>query len=102
MNVGDIVLIKSETTIKPFWHMARVISVIPGDDGKIRSAKVLKISGVEGVYPVNLLYPLELSLTDIKKTSQEENVETESNGDARKPQRKAAIKCRKWLSNLCN
>ena len=72
--VGDIVLVRN---IQPeyvkrrhYWSLARVLSVIKGHDGKVRSATVLKGSAdylsrkrEPELHPVNHLYPLELSLT---------------------------------------
>ena len=72
--MGDIVLVRN---IQPefvkrrqYWSLARVLSVIKGHDGKIRSATVLKGTAdylkrkrEPEVHPVSHLYPLELSIT---------------------------------------
>ena len=108
ISIGDIVLIGSETTIKPFWHMACVIAVIPGADDRIRTVKVRKSDGTEGIYPINLLYPLELSLSDVSRVGREdermtsiESSESQSLPNPR-PQRAAAVLCRKRLAEGCN
>ena len=40
LKVGDIVLIKDESTPRNLWPLARVVSVHPGADGLVRSAHV--------------------------------------------------------------
>ena len=71
---GDIVLLKN---IQPdvikhrqYWALARVLDVILGSDGRIRSARVLKGSSdydrrkrEPEIHPINHLFPLELNLT---------------------------------------
>ena len=42
--VGDIVLIKSDSTSRNFWKLARVEELVEGRDGKVRSAVVKTIS----------------------------------------------------------
>ena len=80
VEVGAIVLVRN---IQPeyvkrrhYWSLARVLSVIKGHDGKVRSATVLKGSAdylkrkrEPEVHPVNHLYPLELSLTHEYRSS---------------------------------
>ena len=80
IEVGAIVLVRN---IQPeyvkrrhYWSLARVLSVIKGHDGKVRSATVLKGSAdylkrkrEPEVHPVNHLYPLELSLTHEYRSS---------------------------------
>ena len=79
IDVGNIVLVRN---IQPefvkrrhYWSLARVLGVIRGHDGKIRSATVLKGTSdylrrkrEPEVHPVSHLYPLELSLTHDHRT----------------------------------
>ena len=74
IKINDIVLIRN---IQPefikrrhYWSLARVLDVIKGHDGCIRSALVLKgLADYLGkkrepeIHPVKHLYPVELSLT---------------------------------------
>ena len=74
IKIDDIVLIRN---IQPefikrrhYWSLARVLDVIKGHDGCIRSASVLKGSAdylnkkrEPEIHPVKHLYPVELSLT---------------------------------------
>ena len=80
IKVGDIILVKN---IQPqfikkrqYWSLARVLSLIKGHDGKVRSASVLKGSAEyekckrePEVHPISHLYPLELSLTHDYRTT---------------------------------
>ena len=82
IKVGDIILVRN---IKPvyvkrrqYWSLARVLGVIRGHDGKVRSASVLKGSAdylkpkhkrEPEVHPISHLYPLELSLTHEYRTT---------------------------------
>ena len=100
ITVGDVVLIGSDLEIKPFWHLGRIIQTFPGVDGKIRSAKVLRHNRTEGIYPICKLYPMELSLCEMKK-GPSENVNVSCPTDQR-PQRLAAQKCKQSLKRLYN
>ena len=43
--------------------MGRVLEVLPGDDGKVRSAKLQRADGHIAHHSLNHLYPMELALT---------------------------------------
>ena len=88
-------MIGSDTSIKPFWHLARVTEVIAGSDGKIRSAKVKKSDGTYATYPICKLYPLEISLMTVPKIA---NVKEETGEEKEeRPVRKAALRCKEKL-----
>ena len=40
ISIGDIVLLKNDSTIRNFWKLARVKELIPGADGRVRAAIV--------------------------------------------------------------
>ena len=40
IEIGDIVLIKNDSTSRVFWKMGKVEELIPGKDGKVRAAVV--------------------------------------------------------------
>ena len=74
INVGDIVLLKNlqpeYIKKRQHWSLARVLEVIQGSDGKVRSVKILKGSADyqkrprhPEIHPINHLFPLELSIT---------------------------------------
>ena len=55
--VGDVVILKGEGTARCFWKMARVINLMPGNDGKIRAAevRVLNKDSKRGITKLRLL-----------------------------------------------
>ena len=83
ITVGDVVIIHEECLPRSRWRLGRIISLIKGKDGHVRGARVTvitkqgKISEIER--PLQKLYPLELSHSDEKTTS---NVDNESPGEA--------------------
>ena len=67
VKVNDVVLVKGPPmTKRPFWHLGRVVELIPGYDGKCRAVKVRKGDGATGTtttHALKHLYPMELALT---------------------------------------
>ena len=47
---------------RPFWHLSRIIELLPGTDQEVRVCKVKKSDSSEVVTSVENLFPLELSL----------------------------------------
>ena len=73
--------------------MARIVEIIPGNDGKIRSVRVMKGDKKTGIYPVNKLYPLELSLTNVPQSNDQSCDEI----PVQRPVRSAARRCKEQL-----
>ena len=70
IKIDDIVLIKPPAKSRQHWSLGLVIEVIPGPNGKIRSAKLLSgdANNENGErklksHSLNHLYPLELNVT---------------------------------------
>ena len=63
IKVGDIVLIKAINKPRPFWMMGKVLEVIIGYDGSIRSVKLKQGNGAIEYHSVCNLYPMEISIT---------------------------------------
>merc|ERR1711942_130651 len=64
LKPDDVVLVKGPPDKKrPYWHLGRVLEVVPGDDGKVRSAKIKRADGEIAHHSLNHLYPMELALT---------------------------------------
>ncbi|GFT41091.1 integrase catalytic domain-containing protein [Trichonephila clavipes] len=61
---GDIVLIGDTNSKRIYWPLAKVIKLIPGRDGRVRVVEVSTSSG-SFLRPIQRLYPLEVSGTDI-------------------------------------
>ena len=92
IKVGDIVLVTRPNKVRAEWSFGRVTELCPGKDGKVRVVKVAKPDRSISVYPINLLYPMELSVTPLKKSA----IITESNSEispSSVPRRLAAKKC---------
>ena len=63
IKVGDTVLIKAINKPRPFWIMGKVLELVIGFDGKIRSVKLKQGIGSIEYHSVCNLYPMELSVT---------------------------------------
>ena len=61
--IDDIVLVKLLNKSRPYWVLGRVLELIEGHDGKVRSVRLKRGDGVVVHHSINHLYPLELSLT---------------------------------------
>ena len=77
ISQGEIVIVKSETTPRAFWKLARVEKLLPGRDGNIRAAEIKLGSKFVTRRPIEQLVPIEVksTLADLE-TGQE--VEKES------------------------
>ena len=64
VRVGNIVILKNESTSRAFWKLAKVEELLPGNDGKIRAAivKVPRINGKSQLLKrvVQHLIPIEV------------------------------------------
>jgi hypothetical protein len=101
IKIGDIVLISSETKIKPLWELGRVVKLFRGSDGKIRSVRLIRPDKSEGNYSINLLHPLELSLSSVSADEAADETEAEVPTAVERPVRAAAVRCKERL-RLCN
>lgn len=113
---GDIVLIRNSLKPRPFWHMGKVVDLIIGDDGCIRSAKVQGPDKRIVLYSINYLYPLELSISHNGSSANSEpssilsqpvdkQLDSLSNSiqpvdnPHKRSQRKSAQRCREFIKN---
>ncbi|GFT13868.1 DUF5641 domain-containing protein [Nephila pilipes] len=58
-QIGEIVLIGDDNKKRLFWPLAKIIELIPGRDGKIRTVK-LKTQHGTVLRPIQRIYPLEI------------------------------------------
>ncbi|GFY40570.1 integrase catalytic domain-containing protein [Trichonephila inaurata madagascariensis] len=65
IQVGDIVLIGDDVKKRLQWPSARVIELIPGKDGLVRTVRVQQHSIL--VRPIQRIFPLEASGSDFQK-----------------------------------
>lgn len=71
-KIGDVVLVGSDDRRRLQWPLARIVELIPGRDGVVRTAKVKTQNGIL-LRPVQRLFPLEVST--------EEELDTVSHGE---------------------
>ncbi|GFT39502.1 integrase catalytic domain-containing protein [Nephila pilipes] len=64
LSVGDIVLVGSNNVKRLNWPLGRVIEMFQGEDNIERVAK-LRVSNGEIIRPIQRIYPLELSSSEI-------------------------------------
>ena len=111
--MGDIVLIKAINKPRPFWMMGKVLEIVMGFDGSIRSVKLKQGNGTVEYHSICNLYPLELSIThaprdleteisnnpvEVNINEPSEPVQVEVNRAVR-PKRKAAVRFEKMLKD---
>ncbi|GBN53019.1 hypothetical protein AVEN_189799-1 [Araneus ventricosus] len=73
-TTGDVVLIGSDNTKRLNWPLGRVIELFQGKDNIERVAK-LRVANGEIIRPIQRIYPLGMSSTEISK-SVPENIES--------------------------
>ncbi|GBN15418.1 hypothetical protein AVEN_172426-1 [Araneus ventricosus] len=59
-QVGEIVLVGDDYKKPLFWVLAKIVELIPGRDGKIRTVK-LKTQHGTVLRPIQRIYPLEIN-----------------------------------------
>ena len=99
ISVGDVVVLKNDSTSRMFWKLARVKELIESTDGVIRAAKVCVLNSGKGRVtelrrPIQHLVPLELRLsTDtegaVPRASEDDR--DEENEIRQRPRRTAAV-----------
>ncbi|GFR22988.1 hypothetical protein TNCT_295441 [Trichonephila clavata] len=74
-KVGEIVLIENPNKKRLYWPLGKVIELIPGRGGKVRTLK-LRCSNSEIIRPIQRVFPLEIQsaeTTDFTSEKSEEN-----------------------------
>jgi hypothetical protein len=106
IKIGDIVLIRHPSKPRPFWQMGRVLDVVEGPDGIIRSVYLKQADGIKINHSIKNLFPLELSVTHNPRFREDETNEDKecSGGDEKdntevtaRPPRKAALACSRFI-----
>ena len=75
ISAGDVVLVKMLNKTRPYWLLGRVLELIVGHDGKVRSVKLKRGDGVIVHHSINHLYPMELSLTHNHRDTAGDNID---------------------------
>ena len=60
LHVGSVVLMKHPIKPRPYWTLCKIVELLPGPDGLVRVAKVLKADKSTVITSVSNLFPLEL------------------------------------------
>ena len=101
---GEVVLVKDDNLPRSNWKLGKIIRLIQGRDGRIRSAEVLLPGRTVISRAINYLYPLELPICEEKikdivldTPQQKQGIDDQRNSDG-KQQRKALIKARQAIS----
>ncbi|GFU76805.1 DUF5641 domain-containing protein [Trichonephila clavipes] len=58
-QIGEVVLVGDDNKKRLFWALAKIIELIPGRDGKIRTVR-LKTQHGKMLRPIQRIYPLEI------------------------------------------
>ena len=95
LRQGDVVLLYNPVKPRVMWPLGVITELLTGDDGKTRCVRVKK-SNTEEVHSVSHIYPLEISLQNVRPPKQT----TEPLQASRRPKRKAALDCVKRMKNL--
>jgi hypothetical protein len=98
ISVGDIVILKNDSTTRVFWKLAKIESLITSNDNVVRSARV-KVLDKENMKiiilrrPIQHLIPLEIQSESDKPEKVEEQPKDVqlSTENATQPKRNAAI-----------
>jgi len=75
-KVGDVVLVGSDDKRRLQWPLARIIELIPGRDGIVRTVRVKTHHGML-LRPIQRLYPLEVSSSEEVHAIQEKKQKQE-------------------------
>ncbi|CAL1280117.1 unnamed protein product [Larinioides sclopetarius] len=68
LKVGEIALVENPNKKRLFWPLSRIIELIPGRDGKIRTLK-LKCCKSVIIRPIQRVFPLEIQPTGVDLTN---------------------------------
>ncbi|GFV78495.1 integrase catalytic domain-containing protein [Trichonephila clavipes] len=68
LKVGEIVLIENPNKKRLYWPLGKVIELIPGRDGKVRTLK-LRCSNSEIFHPIQRVFPLETQTAEMGESN---------------------------------
>ncbi|GFY26246.1 retrovirus-related Pol polyprotein from transposon 297 [Trichonephila clavipes] len=76
-QIGEIVLVGDDNKKRLFWALAKIIELIPGRGGKIRTVR-LKTQHGKMLRPIQRIYPLEIRSNENLQRGMEESIPTVS------------------------
>ena len=61
VQVDDFVIMQTQSTVRGNWNVGRVVSVYPGQDGKVRNVQVKTRTGEyeRPITKISVIYPAE-------------------------------------------
>ena len=62
--MGDVVLVKDDNLPRAAWKLGKILDLVQGRDGKVRSAEVLLPGHTRISRAINCLYPLEMPICE--------------------------------------
>ena len=78
--------------------MGRIQQLITGADGRTRTVRVIKPNRDTGVYSINMLYPLEISLQEVETVVSADQSRAAAVSLTSRPTRRAAELCKQRLA----
>ena len=63
-KTGDVVLVKDDNLPRAAWKLGKILDLVQGRDGKVRSAEVLLPGHTKISRASNCLYPLEMPICE--------------------------------------
>ncbi|GFV05332.1 integrase catalytic domain-containing protein [Trichonephila clavipes] len=76
-QIGEVILVGDDNKKRLFWALAKIIELIPGRDGKIRTVR-LKTQHGKMLRPIQRIYPLEIRSNEHLQRGMEESIPTVS------------------------
>ncbi|KAK6016802.1 Pao retrotransposon peptidase, partial [Ostertagia ostertagi] len=96
--VGSVVLLQDQSSPRSQWKMGIIQKLHPGEDAQVRTVSVRCPSGKVIKRPINMLIPLELSVTedesemDVREERMNSSSQSENCGIRKQPDRKVKKK----------
>ena len=88
INVGDLVVIKSETEKRCMWEMAEIIEILPSSDDRVRAVRLRTKNSSDVTRPIVKLCPL-LSAKELRPEQNNQPEETEQRQEHSQPTEEA-------------
>ena len=75
-KTGDVVLVKDDNLPRAAWRLGKILDLVQGRDGRVRSAEVLLPEHTRISRAINFLYPLEIPICE--KETDDKSLESSS------------------------
>ncbi|GFT39614.1 DUF5641 domain-containing protein [Trichonephila clavipes] len=93
-KIGEVVLVGDDNKKRLFWALAKIIELIPGRDGKIRTVRLKTLYG-KILRPIQRIHSLEIRSNENLQRGLEESIPTvsETMSPDESPRWEAVAKC---------